>query len=84
LEDTGHYFLFLFGRHELRRNESDSVDELIVEQSFVFSVYFRQDIADMLKMRLAVYESASCIKLDKYFEVKVLLALSFDVLVQRT
>ncbi len=84
MEDTGHNFLFLFGRHELRRNESDFIDELIVEQSFVFSVRFRQDIADMLKMRLAIDKSTSCIKLGKYFEVKVCLALSFDVLVQKT
>ena len=81
MEDTGHNFLFLFGRHELRRNESDFVDELIVEQAFVVSVSFRQDIADMLKMRLAVNKSASCVELGKYLEVKVTLALSFDVLV---
>ena len=84
MEDTGHYFLFLFGRHELHRNESDFVDELIVEQSFIFSVRFRQDIADMLKMRLAIDKSASCIELGKNFKVKVCLALSLDVLVQRT
>ena len=35
----------------------------------------------MLKMRLAVDKSASCVELGKYLEVKVTLALSLDVLV---
>jgi len=38
----------------------------------------------MLKMRLAVDKSASCIELGKYLEVKVALALSFDIIIEGT
>jgi hypothetical protein len=71
----------LFCCHELFRDESDSVDELVIEQAFAFSVGFRQDITDMLKMSLTVGQPTSGIKLGKYFKVKVTLAKLFDVLV---
>jgi len=38
----------------------------------------------MLKMRLAVDQSASCIELGKYLEMKVTLALSIDIFVEGT
>lgn len=36
----------------------------------------------MLKMRLAIDKSASCIELGKYFKVKVALALSIYIFVE--
>jgi len=35
----------------------------------------------MLKMRLAIDQSASCIELDKYLEVKITLTLLFNVFI---